>query len=62
MIENFYPIARISLQEYPYCNGLILYLVYDLCRLKRGSNKSANNIDPCQPARTAQADLDRNFC
>ena len=30
-------------------------------QLKRGLNASAKSIDPCQPAQSAQADMDETF-
>ena len=36
-------------------------LLYELFYLKRGSNTFAKSIDPGQPARSAQADLNRIF-
>ena len=36
--------------------------IVDPCSVvKRGLNVLANGIDSCQPARTAQADMGRNF-
>ena len=41
-------------------NVMKTYL-YEPCSVKRGLNASAKSIEQCQPAQSAQADMDRNF-
>ena len=36
-------------------------MIYKPCSVKRRLNIFAKSIDSCRPARTAQADMERNF-